>query len=262
MQPTPTPSNGQLEETGYRGLSYGQQYPFTGAGPVDTSEYPGALICVEGTDRVGRSTHIALLHEWLENDGYGVVRSALTRSGLAGEGLRRAKAGHTLGPLTMDLFYATDFADRVENEIIPALRAGFVVLTDRYIFASIARSIVRGSNPEWIEDIYRFAPIPDAVIYLDVEVENLVPRVIAGGGFDYWESGMDFIEERDIYDSFMKYQERLLRVFDSLVERFELVRIDANRDMNSVFTDLQTEVKRVLHQTGVRPSSAIRKEEG
>ena len=167
MQPTPTPSNGQLEETGYRGLSYGQQYAFTGAGPVDTSEYPGALICVEGTDRVGRSTHIALLHEWLENDGYGVVRSALTRSGLAGDGLRRAKEGHTLGPLTMDLFYATDFADRVENEIIPALRAGFVVLTDRYIFASLARSIVRGSDPEWVEDIYRDDMLVEGAMRID-----------------------------------------------------------------------------------------------
>ncbi len=259
MHPSPQ-TNGQLEETGYRGLSYGQQYPFTGAGPVDTSEFPGALICVEGTDRVGRSTHIALLNEWLENDGYGVVRSALTRSGLAGEGLQRAKEGHTLGPLTMDLFYATDFADRVENEIIPALRAGFVVLTDRYIFASLARSIVRGSDPEWVEDIYRFAPIPDAVFYLDVAVENLIPRVLAGGGFDYWESGLDFLEERDIYDSFMKYQGRVLKVFDSLVERFELQRIDANRDMPEVFNDLKDSVKRVLHRTGVRPSSVSMRE--
>lgn len=256
MQPSPTPTGNPTEETGFRGLSYGHEYPFTGAGPVDTSEHPGALICLEGTDRVGRSTHIALLHEWLENDGYGVIRSALTRSGLAGEGLQRAKEGHTLGPLTMDLFYATDFADRVENEIIPALRAGFVVLTDRYTYASIARSIVRGSDPEWVEDIYRFAPIPDAVFYLDVDVENLVPRVLAGGGFDYWESGMDFIEERDIYGSFIKYQERILRVFGSLVDRFELVRVDANRDMKHVFGDLKDGVRQVLHRTGVRPSSA------
>lgn len=246
----------QLEEIGYRGLAYSEHYPLSGAKPVDTSEYPGALICVEGTDRAGRSSHIALLREWLENDGYGVVYTAFTRSGLAGKGIQKAKAGHTLGPLTMDLFYATDFADRVENEILPALRAGFVVLTDRYIFASLARSIVRGSDPDWAEDIYRFAPKPDAVFYLDVTVENLIPRVLSGGGFDHWESGLDFQEERNIYPSFIRYQKRLLRVFDDLVERYNLTRIDANRTMRKVFDELQEHTRAVLDNTGVRPSSA------
>ncbi len=257
----PEPNQNQLEEIGYRGLAYSEHYPLSGANPVDTSEHPGALICIEGTDRAGRSSHIALLREWLENDGYGVVYTAFTRSGLAGEGIQKAKAGHTLGPLTMDLFYATDFADRVENDILPALRAGFVVLTDRYTYASLARSIVRGSDPEWAEDMYRFAPKPDAVFYLDVTVENLIPRVLSGGGFDHWESGLDFQEERNIYPSFIRYQERLLRVFDDLVERYHLTRIDANRTMREVFGDLKDQTKAVLDHTGVRPTSG-KSEEG
>lgn len=252
----PDPNTPQLEEIGYRGLAHTGHYPLNGAQPMDTSEYPGALICIEGTDRAGRSSHIALLREWLENQGFGVVYTAFTRSGLAGEGIQKAKAGHTLGPLTMDLFYATDFADRVENEIVPALRAGFVVLTDRYIYASLARSIVRGSDADWAEDIYRFAPKPDAVLYLDVEVENLIPRVLSGGGFDHWESGLDFQEERDIYTSFVRYQNRILAVFDDLVEKFGLTRIDANRSMKEVFADLREHVKSVLHNTGVTPGSA------
>ena len=244
----------QHEEVGYRGLTYSGQYPLSGAAPVDTSEHPGALICIEGTDHAGRSTHIALLREWLENDGYGVLHTAFSSSGLAGAGLQKAKAGHTLGPLTMDLFYATDFADRVENEIIPALRAGFVVLTDRYFYASLARSIVRGSDPQWVEDVYRFAPKPDAVFYLDITVENLIPRVLSGGWFDHWESGMDYQEERDIYTSFVRYQGRLLKVFGELVETFNLTRIDANRSMRAVFADLKENTMSALHNTGVRPS--------
>ncbi|MFI4871676.1 MAG: dTMP kinase [Phycisphaerales bacterium JB061] len=247
-------SRSNHEEPGYRGLTYSGGYPLSGADPVDTSEHPGALICIEGTDHAGRSTHIALLREWLENDGYGVVHTAFSSAGLAGAGLQKAKAGHTLGPLTMDLFYATDFADRVENEIIPALRAGFVVLTDRYYFASIARSVVRGSDQEWVEDIYRFAPKPDAVFYLDITVENLIPRVLSSGGFDYWESGMDFQEERDIYTSFVRYQDRLLKVFGDMVDSFGLTRIDANRGIRAVFADLKESTMNALHNTGVRPS--------
>ena len=148
-----------------------------GIQPVDITDLPGRLIVVEGTDGVGRSTQVALLREWLENRGFGVAHTALTRSRLAGEGLRRAKEGHTLGRLTMDLFYATDLADRVENQIIPALRAGFVVLADRYIFSVMARSIVRGVDPAWIRDVYRFAPIPHAVFYLKADLAHLSARV-------------------------------------------------------------------------------------
>ena len=247
-------------EPGYRGASVLEGYLFNGAKPVDTSQYPGTLICIEGTDSVGRTSHTALLREWLENEGYGVVHSALTRSVLAGEGLRQAKAGHTLGPLTMDLFYATDFADRLETEIIPALLAGFVVLTDRYVYASIARSIVRGSDPDWVEDIYRYAPKPDAVLYLDIDVESLLPRVLVTGGFDYWESGLDFQDERDIFKSFVRYQQRLLQVFDHLAERFNLVKIDANREMAEVFADLKAEVQSVLAKSALRQSPSGRTE--
>ena len=106
----------------------------------------GKLIVLEGTDGVGRSTHIGLLKQWLENNGHAVLDTGMTRSALAGEGLKAAKEGHTLGWLTMTLFYATDFADRLENEMIPALRAGFIVLTDRYIFSQMARALLRGAD--------------------------------------------------------------------------------------------------------------------
>ncbi len=239
-------SAGEPAEIGFSAAPHELLAEITGTEAIDISEYPGRLICLEGTDGVGRSTHVALLREWLEMNGFGVTHSALKDSRLAGEGLERAQEGHTLGRRTMDLFYATDFADRLERDILPALKAGFVVLTDRYVYAAIARSIVRGSDPEWIEDVYRFAPKPHAVIYLDVDLEHLTPRVVASGGFDYWESGLDFQEEEDLHASFVRYQTRLLKVFGSLADQHGFCTVDARRPVEDVFADLRREVARVI----------------
>src|SRR5256886_13007447 len=177
---------------------------------IDLEELKGKLIVLEGTDGVGRSTHIGLLKQWLENNGHAVLDTGMTRSALAGKRLKQAKKGHTLGGITMSLFYATDFADRLENEIIPALRAGFIVLTDRYIYSLMARAIVRGADPEWIREVYDFALKPDIVIYLRVPIEDLITRVIQHSGFNYWESGMDLHLGEDMHDSFIEYQTRML----------------------------------------------------
>ena len=145
-----------------------------GIGPSD--DLVGKLIVIEGTDGVGRSTQIRLLKEWLEQQGHAVLDTGLSRSGLVGKSIKRAKEGHTLGRITLSLFYATDFADRLENEIVPALRAGFVVLTDRYIYSLMARAMVRGLDPAWVRNIHRFALKPDAVFYLRIGVDELIPR--------------------------------------------------------------------------------------
>ena len=159
---------------------------------VDCSELQGKLIVIEGPDAVGRSTQVAQLRQWLEQEGHAVLDTGMARSALAGKGIKEAKEGNTLGPITMTLFYTTDFADRLENEIIPALRAGFVVLIDRYIFSIMARAIARGEDRRWIEQVAGFALVPHAVYYLRAEVKDLVSRVVLGrGAFDYWESGMD-----------------------------------------------------------------------
>ncbi len=205
----------------------------------------GRLIVIEGTDGVGRSTQIDLLRAWLESAGYAVVDTGLRRSPLAGEGIDDAKEGHTMGPLTMNLFYATDFADRQENLIFPALRAGFIVLTDRYIYSLIARAVVRGADPEWIRRIYGLALIPDAVFYLKVNVETLVQRIVPRG-FDYWESGMDMRLGEDLYDSFVKYQGQILRQFDDMAEEYHFQEIDASRPIEEVFADLQRRIKPLL----------------
>src|SRR5439155_13219192 len=159
---------------------------------VDTSELQGKLIVIEGPDAVGRSTQIMQWRQWLEQEGHAVLDTGMARSALAGKGIKEAKGGNTLGPITMTLFYTTDFADRLENEIVPALRAGFVVLIDRYIFSIMARAIARGEDRKWIEQVAGFALVPHTVLYLRAEVDQLVSRVVLGrGAFDYCESGMD-----------------------------------------------------------------------
>jgi len=170
----------------------------------------------------------------------------MTRSALAGKGLREAKKGTTLGRVTMALFYATDFADRLEHEVIPALKAGFIVLTDRYIYTLIARALVRGIDADWLREVYGFALKPDRVFYLRAEVDDLVTRVLQEGGFDYWESGMDLHLGDDMYDSFVAYQNRMRGEFGKMVEDFGFRVIDASRSIDEVFADLKEQVTETL----------------
>jgi len=223
---------------------------------VEVDDLQGKLIVVEGPDAVGRSTQIALLRQWLEQEGHAVLDTGMARSALAGKGIQLAKQGNTLGPITMTLFYTTDFADRLENEIMPALRAGFVVLIDRYIFSIMARAIARGEDRRWIEQVAGFALVPHAVYYLRAEVQHLVSRVVLGrGAFDYWESGMDLRFGRDMYESFLRYQTRLIKALDSMVEPYEFTVIDAGQPIQKIFRSLQRQISR-LHLQGVTPRKA------
>ena len=213
---------------------------------MNLAEMTGKLIVVEGTDGVGRSTQIKLLRPWLEQQGRAVLDTAIKRSELAGNGIQQAQEGHTLGRITLSLFYATDFADRLEHEIVPALRAGFVVLTDRYIYSLMARAIVRGADATWVRNAYSFALKPDAIFYLRIGVDDLIPRVVFSRGFDYWESGMDIHPSEDMYDSFRKYQTELLAEFDNLAKEFNFEVIDATPDLRTVFEGLRAGIARVL----------------
>jgi len=217
---------------------------------IEIEPYSGKLIVIEGTDGVGRSTHVALLRTWLESNGNAVLDTGMTRSVLAGRGIKNAREGHTLGRLTMQLYYAADFADRLENQMLPALRAGFVVLTDRYIYSAIARAVVRGADPEWVRAIYGMALVPDAVFYLRLRsTEELAARVLgSGSGFDYWESGMDLGLGNDYYDSFNAYQKHLLREFDRMKGEYGFHEIDASRPVRRVAAALRRSVRRVIEE--------------
>ena len=220
---------------------YGHTPPGAGEEPT-----PGRLIVLEGTDGVGRSTQIAMLQEWLEAEGYAVLVTGFRRSTLAATGIDRAMRGNTLDALTLNLFYATDFWDRLEKNIVPALRTGMVALVDRYIFSIIARARVRGVPARWLNDVFEFAVVPDRVLYLDVDVEHLLPRVLSVRQLDHWESGEDFLRGPDLYDNFIRYQGALIGEFRNLAREHNFVTVDARGSVGDVFQALQEEVRAAL----------------
>jgi Thymidylate kinase len=228
--------------------------PYFGVGLpyVDSSDFKGKIIVIEGTDGVGRSTQIEALKQWIEMKGFGVVTTGWTRSPLMGKAIKEAKSGHTLNVNTFSLLYAADFADRMEHEIIPALRSGFIVLADRYIYTALARSIVRGADRQWIRRVFSFALEPDAVFYMRISIEDLIPRVMnverlqrrfregkQGEGLDYYESGMDLRIGEDFYDSFVEYQKNILREFDKMTREFHFHVVDSSQSFGKINRELR-----------------------
>ncbi|QPD04769.1 MAG: Thymidylate kinase [Candidatus Nitrospira kreftii] len=213
---------------------------------INPSELKGKLITVEGTDGVGRSTHIELLQEWLEVQGYGVITTGWTRSNLMSKTIEMAKAGNIVDRWSLSLLYATDFADRLEHQVIPALRSGFIVLADRYIYTAFARDFVRSTDRTWIRDVFGFAPIPDLVCYLRIDVETLALRVIETTGMNYWESGMDLRLGTDLYDSFKKYQSLLIEEFDKMAIEFHFNVVDARKSPEEIQDELKGYILPVL----------------
>lgn len=214
---------------------------------VDLDRLAGRLIVVEGADGSGRSTQIAMLVEWLEGSGHATVQVGLKRSTLVSEELEQAQEGNILSRTTLSLFYATDFADQLENIILPALKAGFIVLADRYIYTLMARDMVRGMDEPWLKNLYGLAVEPDAVFYLNVPPEELVQRNFAkNAALDYWESGMDLGLSRDMFDSFMKYQTAMQNTFRQLQSTYGFTIVDGLRSVEAVNAELRKKIIAVL----------------
>lgn len=214
---------------------------------VDLDRLAGKLIVVEGADGSGRSTQIEALVEWLEGTGHATVQVGLKRSSLVSEELERAQEGNILSRTTLSLFYATDFADQVENIILPALKAGFIVLADRYIYTLMARDLVRGMDEAWLTNLYGIAFEPDAVFYLNVPPEELVQRTFAKNAtLDYWESGMDLGLSRDMFDSFMKYQTAMEKTFRRMQTTYGFTIVDGLRSAEAINAELQKKISAVL----------------
>lgn len=214
---------------------------------VDPASFSGKLIVVEGADGSGRSTQIARLVEWLEAQGHATTQVGLKRSTLVAEELDAAKGGNILSHTTLSLFYATDFADQLENIILPSLRAGFMVLADRYIYTLMARDLVRGMDETWLTNLYGIALVPDAVFYLNASPEVLVQRNLAKKqALDYWESGMDLGLSRDMFDSFLQYQSMIAKVFQKLKKTYHFDIIDAHRPPDDISLELQQKIQGVL----------------
>jgi len=214
---------------------------------VDPERLCGKLVVIEGADGSGRSTQIARLVQWLEGCGHATVQVGLKRSTLVSEELEQAKQGNILSHLTMSLFYATDFADQLENIILPALKAGFIVLADRYIYTLMVRDLVRGLDEAWLKNLYGISVVPDAVFYLNVAPELLVQRNFQKiQALDYWESGMDIGLSRDMFDSFLKYQALVETEFRRLQATYGFTIVNGERSVEEISAELQERVEKLL----------------
>jgi dTMP kinase len=230
---------------GKRGKSwFGHGLPYVTMGSL-----PGHLIVIEGTDGVGRSTQIERLSPWLELEGWAVSNTGWTRSPILSETINEAKAGHELTTTTMSLLYAADFADRMEHQIIPALKAGFIVIADRYMYTVFARNAVMGMDATWTRQLFGMALVPDLVLYLEIDVERLIPRVLEGKGMDYWESGMHLALGDDMFDSFTRYQNQLIGEYNRLARQHRFVSVDARKTVDEIQSQLRAYISGYLQKS-------------
>lgn len=214
---------------------------------INPGELTGRLIVMEGADGSGRSVQMDILRDYLENKGHATVNVGLRRSTLVAEELREAKQGNVLGEITRSLFYATDFADQLENQIIPALRAGFIVLADRYIYTLMARDIVRGADRRWVRSLYSMALVPNLVVYLKVSPAQLIERNLRKNAMlDYWESGMDLGLSRDSFDSFIRYQRLIQKEFTLLQDEYGFSTVNGNLSAGVVSREICSRVTAIL----------------
>jgi dTMP kinase len=218
--------------------------------------YPGKLIVLEGTDGVGRSTQAGLLQNWLAVEGYGVLCTEWKSSELIFRVIDKAKSKNALNTTTFSLLYATDLADRLHNIILPALKAGLIVIADRYYFTAFARDIVRGADPAWVKKLYGFAVEPDLVFYMKMPLEPLLRRIITTrGGLDFYESGRDIGMSTDLYQSFKLYQAQILFQYENMVDEYKMKVVEADDPVDTVQKALRSATRELLDTKAVLPKT-------
>ena len=196
-------------------------------------QYPGRFIIVEGIDGSGKSTQLQLLNRWLLSQGHTVFFTEWNSSKLVKETTKLGKKNRTLTPLTFSLIHATDFADRLFYQIIPPLKAGMIVLADRYVYTAFARDVVRGCNQEWVRKLYDFAIVPDLAFYFKVPVDVSLGRILSGRAkIKYYEAGMDMNISQDPVESFSKFQSKILEEYDRIVDQYGLTVVDATAEID------------------------------
>lgn len=216
--------------------------------------FPGKLFVVEGTDGSGKSTQLTLLYQWLKAEGYPVFFSEWNSSPLVKDTTRRAKKRHLFTPATFSLLHATDFADRIERNIIPPLKAGAIVLADRYIYTAFARDVARGCNRDWVRKVYSFAVKPTKAFFFRAPLDVAIDRILLGRPrLKYYEAGLDMGWSDDPVHSFRTFQGRILEEYDRMVDEFGLTLIDATRSIE----EQQREMRALIteHLKGRRSKS-------
>ena len=211
--------------------------------------FPGKLFVVEGIDGSGKSTQLMLLHQWLRGAGHGVVYSEWNSSPLVSDTTRRGKKKRMLTPATFSLIHATDFADRIEHNIIPLLKAGAIVLCDRYIYTAFARDVVRGMDADWVRELYSFAVKPTVAFYFRVPLQVAMNRLLSGrAGFKFYEAGQDLQISEDPEESFRMFQGRILEEYEKMIADFDLHVIDATAPIEVQQAEIRQVVRVKLGQ--------------
>ena len=213
----------------------------------DEQTFPGRLFVVEGIDGSGKSTQLSLLQKWLASEGYGTYFSEWNSSPLVRDVTRRGKKKRLFTPMTFSLMHATDFADRSERHIIPPLKAGAIVLADRYAYTAFARDVARGVNARWVRNLYQFAVTPTIGFYFRISVDEAVKRIVGGrDAISYYEAGMDRTHIDDTAESFRVFQGAVIDEYDRMVEEFGLVVIDASQSIEDQQAQMRVAVTRSL----------------
>jgi dTMP kinase len=220
--------------------------------PVLTFEHPhpfsGKLIIVEGIDGSGKSTQLLLLQKWLESKGFNVFFTEWNSSALVRDTTRKGKKSKILTPTTFSLLHATDFASRLYHQILPPLKAGMVVLADRYVYTAFARDPVRGVSPAWVRKLYNFAVRPDMAFYFKVPIEVAIDRLLGGtrAQLKYYEAGMDMGFSQDLTESFRIFQSRILGEYDKIVNEYGLITMDATKEIAEQQNSMRQVVSKAL----------------
>lgn len=211
----------------------------------------GTLVCVEGIDGSGKSTQLALLRDWLKNNGKDVIFTEWNSSELISQTTKLAKKKNQLSPRTFSLLHAVDFADRLKQVIAPALKAGFIVLADRYAYTAFARDVARGVDPNWVRNVYDFAIKPDLAVYFDIDPKLSMERICFNRAPKFYEAGMDLKLSNDPYESYMIFQGRVIKEYQKMVEEYGLVQLDATDSIHSKQVKIREMLREILNAKGI-----------
>jgi len=213
--------------------------------------FSGTLICVEGIDGSGKSTQLNLLHEWLAQNFSDVIFTEWNSSRLISQTTKLAKKKSQLSPRTFSLLHAVDFADRLEQIIVPALKAGFIVLADRYVYTAFARDVARGVNSDWVRNMYGFAVKPDLTVYFKVPVDVSLKRICSNRQPKFYEAGMDLKLSNDPYESYRIFQSRVIYEYDRMVDEYDFIKMDATKSIHKQQEKFRQSVIKVLKKKGI-----------
>lgn len=219
---------------------------------TEKHNYEGTLVCVEGIDGSGKSTQLALLRDWLKASGKDVIYTEWNSSPLISQTTKLAKKKNMLSPRTFSLLHAVDFADRLKQVIAPALKAGFIVLADRYAFTAFARDVARGVDPKWVRQVYDFAIRPDLTIYFDIDPETSMERICFNRTPKFYEAGMDLKLSNDPFESYLIFQTRVINEYKKMLKEFDIVKLDANDTIHKKQVEIRKMLTEILEAKGVK----------